>query len=296
VSLQFANADGGTGNDTMGVDGAIAESNLRGGPGADTLNGAPQTTDYVDYRGSAVPVHVDLAAGSGGSAGEDRLTSIEGASGGDGPDFISGTPGENFLNGGAGGDLISGGGGPDIVDGDRGNDTLFGGQDRDDVVGGRGRDLLFGGEGDDVLMASDGKGRRDSADTVGCGPGSDVVGAVRPRHARVRDSDLLTTDCEELDLGLPAAVLLGTHPLSASALTVGLECEVRGGCLTRVLVKEGPRFVASARRRIRRGQIRAPLSPAGRQLAARRVMVPVLVRIGIGSRSSAFRLLLPPPA
>jgi hypothetical protein len=263
------------------------------------LNGGSETDDIVDYGDATAPVRVDIGAASSGVTGEDRITSMDGAIGGRGSDTIIGTAADNQLTGGPGADLLKGGGGFDQLDGEGGNDTLFGDGNTDELTGGAGRDLLFGGDGDDLIDAEDALRGTDSADIVGCGAGTDFVADERPRHARVRDADLLTTDCEEVRIGRLAAVLIPAAPLSATALTLGFRNDFppRRGIPTRVLAKDGPRFLAGGRRRIRkRGAVRAPLSPEGRQFAAQGIAAPALIRIRVGRRPTTFRLLLPPPA
>jgi Ca2+-binding RTX toxin-like protein len=296
--VEIASVDLGPGADRVDVAAGVADTYLRGGPGADVLNGGPSPSDTIDYGDATAPVHVDLNAATSGVAGEDRIASIEGAIGGHGRDTLIGTAADNQLIGGPGGDLLDGGSGFDQMDGERGNDTLFGGRGTDEMTGGAGRDLLLGGDGDDLIDASDAVKGRDSADMVGCGAGSDFVGGQRPRHARVRDADLLTTDCEELRIGRLASVLIPRSPLSGRALALGFRYDFppRAGIPTRVLAKDGPRFLAGGHSRIgRRGTVRARLSPEGRQFAARRIAAPALIRVRAGSRTTAFRLLLPPP-
>jgi hypothetical protein len=295
--VEIARVDLGPGADRVDVTGGVADTYLRGGPGADVLNGGPETDDIVDYGEAAAPLRIDIGAATSGVAGEDRIASIDGAIGGRGSDTIIGTAADNQLIGGPGADTLNGGGGFDQLEGERGNDTLFGGGSTDEISGGSGRDLLFGGEGDDLIDAGDAGRRTDSADIVGCGAGSDFVSGQRPRHARVRDSDLLTTDCEELRIGRLASLLIPPAPLSATALTLGFRYEFPPpeGIPTRVLAKDGPRFLAGGHSRIRkRGKVRAPLSPEGRQFAAQRIAAPALIRVRIGHRATTFRLLLPP--
>jgi hypothetical protein len=285
--LEAASIAGGDGGDTLEVMGVL-NSTLTGGPGADTLRGSPGAEDEVNYSGATAPIRIDLPAGT---AGDDRLFSIEEALGGQAGDTFIGTDGDNSFSGGDGADVIAGNGGDDDLTGDRGNDVVFGGAGNDFLYGFDGRDLLFAGDGDDRVNTAD--GLHDRADTVGCGAGQDFVEASRPAHARVRNADLFTTDCEALDLGLRAGVTLPTHPLSATAFTLGINA--RRAMAARLLVKDGPRFVGSARRRIRAGQLRARLAPEGRRLAALGITTPVLVRLRLGKRTATFRLLLPPP-
>src|SRR5207342_2056890 len=68
----------------------------------------------------------------------DTLSSIEGLSGTEVGDVLTGGSGPDTLLGGAGDDNLNGGGG---------DDNLQGGDDLDDLVGGVGRDTLDGGPG-----------------------------------------------------------------------------------------------------------------------------------------------------
>jgi len=100
---------------------------LRGGPGADTIEGLGGN---------------DTIWGKGG---DDVLN------GGDGDDKIYDQPGNGLLFGGDGNDKILGNTGNDECFGEAGNDLLKGGGGSDILVGGAGSDTLIGGGGSDVI-------------------------------------------------------------------------------------------------------------------------------------------------
>lgn len=98
---------------------------LRGGNGADTLDGGANF-DWVDYRGSAAGVVVNLATGavSGGDAAGDSIANFERVFGSAHDDMLTGDAGANMLYGGAGNDTLTGGAGRDVYKGDAGADTF----------------------------------------------------------------------------------------------------------------------------------------------------------------------------
>ncbi|MEQ8902671.1 MAG: Hint domain-containing protein [Roseovarius sp.] len=174
--------DGGTGNDIL--NGGIGDDTLIGGLGADTLNGGAGL-DVVDYATSGTAVTVDLSTmtASGGDATGDVLSGVDGITGSDFNDTLTGFDGvfdggttTNLIDGGAGDDSISGlgggdtllgGAGNDTLSGDAGDDTIFGRADDDLISGGTGNDQLFGQDGNDTINVSQG----DSAEG---GDGDDV--------------------------------------------------------------------------------------------------------------------------
>ncbi|GAB6110262.1 cadherin-like domain-containing protein [Desulfomicrobium salsuginis] len=122
------------GNDTM-----------RGGSGADTLDGGGQSYavnwlytqdggDTVDYGASSASVDIDLtrATQSGGHAEGDTLIGVENVIGSAYNDSIVGDASANLLAGLAGDDILLGG---------DGNDTLRGGAGADMIDGGLGLDF-----------------------------------------------------------------------------------------------------------------------------------------------------------
>jgi len=130
---------GGIGNDNLqgqeGDDKVLGDAgndNLQGQEGNDTLDGGAGI-DNAQYFSANNGVVINLALGTatGDSlVGSDTLISIEGASGGNGNDVITGTPStllNNNLFGGGGNDTLNGDYGNDFLQGGAGNDTLDGG-------------------------------------------------------------------------------------------------------------------------------------------------------------------------
>lgn len=112
-----AHADVLTGNGDQNV--------IRGGAGADSLDGGANF-DWLDYRGSAAAVTVDLETGvaSGGDADGDSITNFERVFGSDHDDRLTGDAGHNMLYGGGGNDTLQGGASWDVMKGDAGADTF----------------------------------------------------------------------------------------------------------------------------------------------------------------------------
>jgi Ca2+-binding RTX toxin-like protein len=115
---------------------------LVGDGGADTLDGG-SGFDIAIYGDSPAGVVVSLitGTGSGGDAGGDTLTDIEGLSGSNHDDRLWGDDGDNYLAGLHGDDILKGGGGADTLYGESG----FGGTGNDTLVGGAGADTMVGG-------------------------------------------------------------------------------------------------------------------------------------------------------
>jgi Ca2+-binding RTX toxin-like protein len=131
---------------TFHVYGFDGNDTMRGGSGADTLDGGghayaqhspwlytQEGGDTVDYGASTAAVDIDLtrAAQTGGHAEGDVLIGIENVVGSGFSDSITGDAAANFLSG---------------LDG---NDTLLGGEGNDTLRGGAGADLIDGGVGQD---------------------------------------------------------------------------------------------------------------------------------------------------
>jgi Ca2+-binding RTX toxin-like protein len=131
---------------TFHVYGFDGNDTMRGGSGADTLDGGghayaqhspwlytQEGGDTVDYGASTAAVDIDLtrAAQAGGHAEGDVLIGIENVVGSGFSDSITGDAAANFLSG---------------LDG---NDTLLGGAGNDTLRGGAGADLIDGGVGQD---------------------------------------------------------------------------------------------------------------------------------------------------
>ena len=166
---------GGNGNDVMfgrdGNDTLIGDSGddflrgntgddiLYGGDGADFLDGGVGV-DFAYYGGASEGVIVDLvtvnSASNAGAALGDILKFIEGVTGTDYADTISGSARGNTLNGGSGNDDLIGRNGNDTLNGGFGNDRLFGGNGADTLHGQGDNDILFGGGGRDFLIGGDG--------------------------------------------------------------------------------------------------------------------------------------------
>ncbi|MBC7281297.1 hypothetical protein [Hoeflea sp.] len=141
----FVTLDGGDGNDILS--GAIFNSIIRGGAGADQMFGGGGTANLLDYSTSSAGVEVDLGTGfaaGGDSEGDSFDNKFFGIIGSDHDDVLRGRANnvKEDLFGGAGNDILAGG---------DGEDKLFGG-DGDDLLidGGRG-DLLDGGDGIDTM-------------------------------------------------------------------------------------------------------------------------------------------------
>ena len=107
--------------------------------GADTFTGS-EGADWVSYEGSdAVEITLNddaaVAAGVGGAAEGDTLTSIRNIIGTAQGDTLTGNDKANILRGGEGVDTIDGGAGSDIIEGGVGVDILDGGTDTGAVAG-----------------------------------------------------------------------------------------------------------------------------------------------------------------
>ena len=201
--------DGGPGADT--VTGSAGNDQIDGGPGDDRLGGGAGADELV-YAARRAPVAVDLAAGTGGQAGErDALAGFETLLGGRGADDLRGAAAPEVIDGGPGADIVHGGGGDDAVFGNRGDDRLagqggddrlFGDPEQGDGVYTRifrmGADRLSGGRGDDELYDEGGRnvysggagadliwgGPR--SDRIAAGPGADQVDASAGGRDHVR--------------------------------------------------------------------------------------------------------------
>lgn len=127
-----------------------SNGDVRGGSGADVLNGSSTLDRFFGGEGN------DLIYGNGGV---DRLF------GDAGDDRMYGGDGNDQLRANAGNDRLFGEDGFDDLWGGLGNDQLFGGADNDYLDGSTGNDRLNGGAGADILVG--GTGARDRAEYTG---------------------------------------------------------------------------------------------------------------------------------
>jgi Ca2+-binding RTX toxin-like protein len=169
---------GGSGSDTMVVDGgqltldtAGGFIHFDGGLDSDTLAiGADvdfeMDTSRVTSSGGGAVFFTDLETGrlTGGTSAN-RMTArrfggnvvLDGREGNDtligamGADTIIGAAGDDEINGREGHDVIRGGSGEDTLRGHDGNDRIGGGNDADVIYGQSGSDTLMGGAGADML-------------------------------------------------------------------------------------------------------------------------------------------------
>ena len=168
------------------IDGGAGNDQIRGGGGADILIGGTGT-DWLDYRGSAAGVNVNLVtnAVSGGDATGDTISGFEYIFGSDFNDVLIGTAGRNAFRSGGGADTIDGAGGTsDYLDyiestsavnvnlttnvntgGDAAGDTIsnvewiYGSNHDDTLIGDSANNLLYGRNGDDIIYGKDGYDR-----------------------------------------------------------------------------------------------------------------------------------------
>jgi Ca2+-binding RTX toxin-like protein len=163
---------GGSGNDTYIIDADVDF-------GTKTIDETGSGLDSLDFRLSAIDIHLDLNLATQALSTNVFLAgissqSIENVYGGSGNDSISGNASNNILigdigddslrgdtgndtlNGGTGNDALYGGIGNDILDAGTGDDALFGGADNDTLYGGAGNDALFGGAGNNTLYGGAG--------------------------------------------------------------------------------------------------------------------------------------------
>ena len=155
---------GGNGNDILwGEDGddllygQAGDDVLAGGAGNDLLDGGAgnDTASYEDAPGGVFVSLINRGWQDTGSAGLDRLISIENLRGSAFDDVLRGDSGANILWGGAGDDRLFGSAGNDILWGGDGDDRLRGGDGDDILIGGAGRDVLIGGAGADTFRFLD---------------------------------------------------------------------------------------------------------------------------------------------
>jgi Ca2+-binding RTX toxin-like protein len=125
ILADVENLRGGSGADTL--QGDAKDNLLDGGPGADQISGG-LGVDAVDYSRRTAAVSVTLAGNvaDDGEAGENDNVAedVEGAIGGAGNDMLVGNALAGKLFGGAGDDNISDPGGADAIDAGAGADTV----------------------------------------------------------------------------------------------------------------------------------------------------------------------------
>lgn len=157
TNSQAPNIHLGTSGDDL-QNGSEGDEAFFGGRGSDSIDGGGGF-DIVNYAASALAVTIDLSSGlvSGGHADGDHILGIEGASGSNFDDSLSGGFSANFLSGRLGDDVISGGAGGDTLLGGAGDDTITGGADDDLIETGDGHDMLqfFSGDGADTVTDFD---------------------------------------------------------------------------------------------------------------------------------------------
>jgi Ca2+-binding RTX toxin-like protein len=116
-ALPFGYAHLGGNDRLVGGDG---DDHLQGGIGSDILEGG-NGFDIASYQGSNAAVIIALGAKgatavqTGGDAGGDKLTSVEGVIGTSFDDVITGNDLDNLIEGGVGEDTLDGGGGNDTL-------------------------------------------------------------------------------------------------------------------------------------------------------------------------------------
>ena len=188
--------NGANGNDTLRAGSGDDELNggdgvdrLLGGEGADTLNGGAGF-DFILYNNNTTGIVVDLDAGtvSGGDADGDTFTSIEGVTGSEFNDVMSGTNDANSFGGLGGDDVINaldgnnnveGGDGNDTITAGNGNNTLNGDAGEDNITAGDGNNRIDGGDGNDVITTGNGRSEVSGGagdDTINVGADANVLG------------------------------------------------------------------------------------------------------------------------
>ena len=171
---------GGAGDDTL--DGGGGEDTLFGGLGDDALNGG-DGLDRLDFQNMTTSVAVDFASGTatGVANGTDRLTSIEGVTGSDFDDTLTGSDRTDIweeFRGGLGNDIIDGAGGNDFISYSNSSSAINLNLSTGVVTGGAGTDQLTSIEGvtgsdfDDTLIGSD---RTDVWEEFQGGLGNDTI-------------------------------------------------------------------------------------------------------------------------
>lgn len=188
---------GSSGDDEL--NGGTGDNAFLGGAGNDTINGSTDSLDFdeVIYETATSGVTVDLAAGSAtGGAGTDILNDIEGVSGSQYNDVITGDADDNDLYGEGGDDTLDGGAGDDYLFGGDGDDTLI----YDGVDG-----LVSGDDGNDTVVI-----QNDGAYSIAYGPTDPSAptvpsGAVDAYAALYEIENILLSGANSNDLYMDAA-------------------------------------------------------------------------------------------
>ena len=155
-----AQLQGGTGTDTLELNGAIALNAASFNPAAQgfeqvhllsniTITG-DNNANVVDFSGLPVSSLGGFSLTIDGAGGDDIIT------GSNLGDHLIGGAGNNTLNGLDGDDTldVSGSSGTNTLNGGAGDDTLIGGTGDDTLNGGGGNDTLYGGGGHPALSSS----------------------------------------------------------------------------------------------------------------------------------------------
>ena len=148
--------DGGADNDT--IDGGFDDDTILGGSGDDFIVGG-EGSDTIDggegndiiYGGLApgFPDSLNIPDDAGDLVTDNGQDVIHGGAGNDtiygqdDDDLIYGGDGDDTISGGIDNDTIHAGAGHDIVDGGEDNDTIYGGGDNDVLSGGDDEDTIF---------------------------------------------------------------------------------------------------------------------------------------------------------
>jgi hypothetical protein len=257
---------------------------------------------------SATTVHVALEDGNDRIVivGQTPPVSAHGDAGNDTLEAGT-TPAELF--GDQGDDVLDGGPASDALYGDPGNDRILGRSGNDKLVGDDGKDTLEGGTGRDSIEAQDFdlvEEGTDDRDRVRCGPGTDSARLANGDTGVIpasRGRDIVTDDCERVDLGLGGGAVRLPDPLIAGGrLRIAVPCFADGGrapCRARVAARTaGGQPFGSGRAAIpsrRRMLVALTPTPVGGRLAAG--SAPFTVRIAVsvtGERTTAFALRVHP--
>lgn len=275
---------GSDGDDVVQGNAAGESGRIDGGPGYDVL-------DY--YSARSAPLTYTL--GAGGT--DDAVTGVEGVTGTQLDDRLTGDAGGNTLIGAAGHDTLIGGGGPDqlvggiayphgrgfredaygqdydgnSIDGGPGDDVMVGGFEADDMTAGPGNDRVDSGGrenedgGRDSIVAGPGDDRIitwGGRDRIGCGANVDRVSSPTLAGAGA----LVASDCERFRLGRRVTIV-GRPRRAGRALRVRVEKPPRGRQV--LLAYVGKRVVGRTGPLTRTGTYRVRLNPTGRRRLSR---------------------------